>query len=100
MRFTKKDMEIINRVLELEELEPENNHLYLYILSPLYELVHNTFRAREELETMESIFNELKHSGCDKCRKRIYNRRLRALMNMLDNKISKIDNIDIIRRYY
>ena len=91
MKFTKKELEIINKVLELEDLEPENTHLYVYILRPLNELMFNYNYSINNIENeylMESIKDELK-SNPEKCIKKIYNRRLRALGNMFEDKILK-----------
>ena len=91
MKFTKKELEIINKVLELEDLEPEKTHLYVYILRPLNELMFNYNYSINNIENeylMESIKDELKCNP-EICGKKIYNRRLRALGNMFEDKILK-----------
>ena len=92
MKFNKKEMETINKVLELEDLEPENNHLRIFVIRPLDYLFDN-FKYMDAYEAkyrLEYFIDELNGYGYEKCRKKIYNRRLKALRTMINNKIQKI----------
>lgn len=93
MKFNKKEIDTIIKVLELEDLEPENTHLYIYVIEPLYSLYENYKYKSEEgaRYKIEHLCNELSGYGYEKCRKRMYNRRLKALRTVMENKLEKLN---------